>query len=608
MRDDVLKSIYPWVVFAGSVLIVAVLYWAQVVLLPVALAGLLTFLITPVVTRLQRWLGRVPAVLTITMAAVALLGLVGWGLSWQVASVLDELPAYRENIRQRVRDIRGASRGGSVEKLQTTVDDIQQEINKDTPPPGTARAPVVVRPETAPGSWIRSTNTLFAHLARGGLIAVLVIFMLLERQDLRNRVMSVFGHGHLARTTRALDEAAERVSRYLLMQSLVNLSFGIGVGIGLFFIGVPYAMLWAVLASVVRFIPYVGPLIGALAPILVSLAVLDGWVRPALVVAVFVTLELFTSLGLETLLYTGATGVSKVGLLIAIAFWTWLWGPLGLVVATPLTVCLVVLGKHIPGLELISRLMSTAAVMTPDVAYYQRLLAGDQVEAADLIEEHVVKHSGDSVRRVDPARAHLRRARPRRGAPERGGGTRNRGRHQGVDRRRRDGTPNAAAGRCPFTGSAGDRARDGVGLARPYGCRSGRARDSRQAPRGDTLRPADRIRSRLVIGRCRDAWRRSVCRGMHCRPAAELHFKGALPREAPAGSGPRRKNCRGPLGTAIAGRRATRTDTGGRGGLREHHLGGDARTAPSAHNDALAGERARPEGTSGVSGLTIEKC
>ena len=166
--------------------------------------------------------------------------------------------------------------------------------------------------------------------------------------------MSVFGHGHLARTTRALDEAAERVSRYLLMQSLVNLSFGIGVGIGLFFIGVPYAMLWAVLAAVMRFIPYVGPLIGALAPILVSLAVLNGWMRPALVVALFVTLELFTSLCLETLLYTGATGVSKVSLLIAIAFWTWLWGPLGLVVATPLTVCLVVLGKHIPGLELIA--------------------------------------------------------------------------------------------------------------------------------------------------------------------------------------------------------------------------------------------------------------
>jgi predicted PurR-regulated permease PerM len=394
---DVLKSIYPWVVFAGSVLIVAVLYWAQVVLVPLALAGLLTFFLTPVVTRLQRWVGRVPAVLTTTIAAVALLGLVGWGLSWQVAGVLDDLPAYRENIQQRVRAIQGASRGGSVEKLQTTVDDITKAINEDTPRPGTARAPVVVRPQTAPAAWIPSTNTLVAHLGSAGFIAVLILFMLLERQDLRNRVMSIFGHGHLARTTRAFDEASERVSRYLLMQSLINLSYGVGVGIGLSLIGVPYALLWAALAGVLRFIPYVGPLIGALAPIFVSLAVLQGWMRPALVVALFVALELFTSLVLETLLYAGATGMSKVSLLVAIAFWTWLWGPLGLIIATPLTVCLVVFGKHIPGLELIARMLSDAPVLTPDVAYYQRLLAGDQGEAADLIEEHVAQHSGDSV-------------------------------------------------------------------------------------------------------------------------------------------------------------------------------------------------------------------
>jgi AI-2E family transporter len=159
---DVLKSIHPWVVFSGSVLIVAVLYWAQAILVPVALAVLLTFLLTPVVTPLQRWLGRVPAVLTITIAASVLLGLAGWGLTRQVASVLDELPAYRENVRQRVRDIRVASRGGSVERLQETVADIKEEIDKETPPPGTTRAPVVVRPETAPGSWIPSTDTLGA--------------------------------------------------------------------------------------------------------------------------------------------------------------------------------------------------------------------------------------------------------------------------------------------------------------------------------------------------------------------------------------------------------------------------------------------------------------
>jgi predicted PurR-regulated permease PerM len=394
---DVLKSIHPWVVFSGSVLIVAVLYWAQAVFVPVALAVLLTFFLTPVVTPLQRRLGRVPAVLTITIVAFLLLGLAAWALTWQVTSVLDELPAYRENIRQRVRDIRGASRGGSVEKLQKAVADIEKEIDSDTPPPGTARAPVVVRSETAPGSWVPSSNTLVAHLATAGLVAVLIVFMLLGRQELRNRVMSAFGHGHLARTTRALDEAAARVSRYLLMQSIVNLSFGIGVGVGLFLIGVPYALLWAVLAATLRFIPYVGPFVGAIAPILVSLAVLDGWTRPALVVGMFVILELFTSLVLETLLYAGAAGVSQVGLLIAIAFWTWLWGPLGLVMATPLTVCLVVLGKHIPGLELIARLMSDADVLAPDAAYYQRLLARDQSEAAELIEEHVAEHPGETV-------------------------------------------------------------------------------------------------------------------------------------------------------------------------------------------------------------------
>jgi predicted PurR-regulated permease PerM len=394
---DVLKSIQPWVVFSGSVLVVAVLYWAQAILVPVALAVLLTFLLTPAVAPLQRWLGRVPAVLTITIAAVVLLGLAGWGLTWQVTSVLDELPEYRENIRQRVRDITGASRGGSVEKLQKTVADIKEELDRETPPPGTARAPLVMRPETAPGAWIPSTNTLLGHLATGGLVAALIVFMLLERQELRNRAMSLFGHGHLARTTRALDEAAERVSRYLLMQSLINLSFGIGVGVGLFLIGVPHALLWAVLAATMRFIPYVGPLAAAIAPILVSLAVLDGWTRPALVVGLFVAFELFTNLVLETLLYAGAAGVSQVGLLIAVAFWTWLWGPLGLVMATPLTVCLVVLGKHIPGLELIARLMSDADVLAPDVAYYQRLLAGDQSEAAELIEEHVAKHPGETV-------------------------------------------------------------------------------------------------------------------------------------------------------------------------------------------------------------------
>src|SRR4029450_3782325 len=226
-------------------------------------------------------------------------------------------------------------------------------FDEDTRAPAKVRDPVVTKPVIPAGSWFPSSATLLAHLGTAGLVAVLTVFMLLERQDLRNRVVGAFGHGHLALTTRALDEAAARVSRYLQRQVrvhliplavptpsldaaaarvsrylqrqvLVNLILGAGVAVGLYLIGVPYPLLWAVLAATLRFIPYVGPWVGAVAPILVSLAVLEGWTRPVLVIGLFVALELFTSLFLEKPLYAGAAGVSKVGLLVAVAFWTWL--------------------------------------------------------------------------------------------------------------------------------------------------------------------------------------------------------------------------------------------------------------------------------------------
>ena len=203
----------------------------------------------------------------------------------------------------------------------------------------------------------------------------MVIFMLLERRDLRDRLIGLFGLGHLTVTTKAFDEAGTRVSRQLLMQSLVNLVYGIAAGIGLYVLGVPYPMVWAALGAALRFIPYIGPVIGAGAPILVSLAALPGWAGPLYVVALFVVLELFTNLVLETVLYAGAAGVSQVALLVSLAFWTWLWGPLGLLMATPLTVCLVVLGKHVPGLEFVGMLMADTPALAPEFGYYQRLLA-----------------------------------------------------------------------------------------------------------------------------------------------------------------------------------------------------------------------------------------
>lgn len=390
MKEE-LRRIQPWIEFAGLVLIVTVLYWGQAILVPLALATLLTFLLAPMVSALQRWIGRVPAVLGVVVLISALLGLVGWVFARQMASLAQELPAYRHNIRQKIADIRGAGKGTSVEKVQETITDIKEEMAKAETGRGTPARPVVVTSEQTQNLWSFSTwlGPLLEPLGTAAFVFVLVIFMLLERQDLRNRLISVIGHGQLAITTRAFEEAETRVSKYLMMQSLVNLIFGALAGIGLHLIGVPYALLWASLAAMLRFIPYVGPWIGAALPIILSLAISPGWAQPLYVLGLFLCLELFTNFILETFLYAGAAGVSQVGLVVAVAFWAWLWGPLGLLMATPLTVCLVVLGKHLPGLEFLSTLMADRPALAPDVAFYQRLVARDQSEASELLEEYL---------------------------------------------------------------------------------------------------------------------------------------------------------------------------------------------------------------------------
>jgi predicted PurR-regulated permease PerM len=396
--DDTSRTLKPWVIFAGCVLVIVVLYWAQAVLVPIALAVLLTFVLTPPVSWLERWLGRVPAVLAAVTLVFIVLGLAVWGVARQMDHLADDLPTYRVNILAKITDVRGAGRGGSVEKLQETIEGIKTELGQSGTRTGTASRPVVVTSELVPGfsgfSWL---GPLLGPLGTAGLVLAMVIFMLLERRDLRDRLIGLFGHGQLTVTTKAFDEAGTRVSRQLLMQSLVNLVYGIAAGIGLYVLGVPYPFVWAALGAALRFIPYMGPVIGAGAPILVSLAALPGWVGPLWVVGLFLVLELFTNLVLETVLYAGAAGVSQVALLVSLAFWTWLWGPLGLLMATPLTVCLVVLGKHVPGLEFVGLLMADTPALAPEYGYYQRLLARDQSEAADLIERHVKTEAPRSV-------------------------------------------------------------------------------------------------------------------------------------------------------------------------------------------------------------------
>lgn len=395
--SDSLHAVRPWLTFIGCVLVGVVLYLAQAILVPVALAVLLAFLLTPVVLTFERYVGRVPAVLATVLVTFTALAVVGWVVTQQLASVAQELPTYRHNIHQKILDVRVVGKGGSVEALQKTVEQIQSDMG--TPATGTATRPIVVRAEPVSGLWsFPAVVTPFVGpLSTAGLVVVLVIFMLLERAELRNRLIRLCGHGRLVVTTKAFDEAGRRVSRYLLVQSFVNLVYAVGVAIGLFVIGVPYASLWAVLAGLLRFIPYVGPTVGAAAPIAVALAALAGWTRPFLVLGLFVVLELFTNLVLEAVLYAGAVGVSQVALLIAIAFWSWLWGPLGLLLATPLTVCLAVLGKYVPGLEFVATLISAESVLDTDLSYYQRLLAGDRAEASELLERHVAAEPPGSI-------------------------------------------------------------------------------------------------------------------------------------------------------------------------------------------------------------------
>ena len=395
--NDLFKSVKAWVTFAGCVLVVAVLYWAQAVLVPVSIAVLLTFVLAPPVVWLQRRIGRIPAVLLVVFLVFTFLGLASWGVVRQMSSLGTDLPTYRANIRAKARDVQGARNGNSMSKFERAMTELQGDLGV-APPAGTSASPVVVTSDPAPGfSAIGWLGPIVAPLGTALSVVVLVLFMLLEREDLRDRIIGLVGHGHLAITTKALDEAGSRVSRQLLLQTIVNIIYGAIAAAGLWWFGVPYPLFWGAMGAVLRFIPYLGPIGAAAGPVLLAFAALPGWTRPLEVAALYGVLEIFTNFVLETFLYAGAMGVSQVALMISVAFWTWLWGPLGLLMATPLTVCLVVLGKHVPGLEFLGTLLSDAPALTPENSYYQRLLARDQAEAADIVERYVKAQPADSV-------------------------------------------------------------------------------------------------------------------------------------------------------------------------------------------------------------------
>lgn len=397
---DPTASLKPWVRVLGTVTIVAALWAARDIALPIVIAGLLTFLLSPPVTWLERRIGRVAAVLGLVGLCFAALAMALMVVTWQLDGLVRDLPRYRQTLVAKLAELRTAGRGGAVEELTKTFEDVKKEIGG--PPPeerNTRRRPTVVLAERlesgqATFPWLGSLVGLALQVA---VVTTLVIFMLLERRDLRDRLIGMIGRGHVALTTKALDEASTRVSRYLLMQSVVNSIYGVAAAVGLWYLDVPYGLLWAFLGAALRFIPYLGPILGAGAPIVISLAASQDWSLPIQVAALYIVLELFTNMVLETVLYAGAAGVSQVGLLLSVTFWTWLWGSPGLLVATPLTVVLVVMGKHVHGFKAIATLMADTTVLPASQSCYQRLLARDTAEAAELVERHVKSEPPRSV-------------------------------------------------------------------------------------------------------------------------------------------------------------------------------------------------------------------
>jgi predicted PurR-regulated permease PerM len=401
----------PAAMVAAIVVVVGALYLGRDILIPLALAILLSFMLAPVVTRLRRLgLGRIPAVLAMVLLLFVALAGLGAIVANQVVHLADNLPRYEWNLRSKIRDLRIAiPSGGIVERTSEMLRDLGQELEEATAPEEEAKSgpeaeapkpvPVQVQePQAPPLQTLRDLGgPLVAPIATAGLVVVFVIFMLLQREDLRDRVIRLLGASDVARATEAMDDAAKRISRYLLMQLVINVLYGIPVGVGLYFLGVPNPVLWGLLATVLRFVPYVGPVIAALFPIALSFAVAPGWTLPLLTIALFVTLELFSNNVLEPWLYGSSTGLSPVAVLVAAVFWTTLWGPAGLLLSTPLTVCLVVLGRHVPQLGFFHVLLGDEPALSPELKFYQRLLARDPEEATELAEEYLEGESLDKL-------------------------------------------------------------------------------------------------------------------------------------------------------------------------------------------------------------------
>jgi len=341
--------------------------------MPIAVAILLAFLLAPLANRLEMMrLGRTISAVVAVLVGIFAITMLAWCLMIQFGKFGNELPKYQQNIHVKLRQL-GMADGGHISRLENSLQEFRKDLTPTNSPPGTnadqlknenptdqKAVPVVIRsPNSSPlqiirnvmGSFLNVLTTLF-------LVTVFCIFMLMGRDDLRDRLLRIVGSRNAKLTNHVLSDTAHRLSRYLLMQLVVNLMYGIPIGLGLWWIGIPNPLLWGILASLFRYIPYAGPWIAASLPFTVAFAVSPDWVKPALVLAVFAVVEILTANFVEPFVYGNSTGITPLAVLLAAVFWAWLWGPTGLLLSMPLTVCLISLAKHVPQLELLDQLFA----------------------------------------------------------------------------------------------------------------------------------------------------------------------------------------------------------------------------------------------------------
>jgi predicted PurR-regulated permease PerM len=395
MPSDWQRSLVTLASTVVIAVLVAALYWGRAIFIPVALAIFLAFVLGPLVVWVQRrGVGRTTAV--IAVVSVVLLASIGIGavVTQQVVALAETLPDRKDAIKAKVVSAKTWLVGDGNSRFGQLVDDVSGVIF----PRSATQPAVVVEPASPPMTTQLDTYLSPAAevLGQAAFTFILTVFMLIRREDLRNRMIRLLGDGKVTTTTKAVDDASKRISRYLLMQLTINTCFGLVITLGLFLLGVKYAVLWGLIATLMRYVPYIGTWIGLIPPVLFSFATSAGWGQPLAVLALFIGLEVLCNNVFEPWLYGQSMGLSEVAQLVAAGFWAFLWGPIGLILSGPLTACLLVLGKYVRRYEFLEVLLGDEPALSPSVAFYQRLAARDQDEAAEVALEAAKKDGADA--------------------------------------------------------------------------------------------------------------------------------------------------------------------------------------------------------------------